>query len=204
MKNSPAKQEIQVQSLGREDPIEKEMATCSCILTREIPQTEQPGRLQSMGLQSFGHDLETTQRQQQTLIKKEGGRCVRKAVVNGRSTRSWLLPHVGNGCSAEQTFRTADPSKQLPSAGFSLPFAMSPPGTWGPPYTQNACHVQGAPRKADCSNSPPLPFSPTSSALSSLILPSTHQKQIEVLQLPRHAQPPAPIFPPGLDWISVL
>ena len=50
-KNSPAKQEKRVQSLGREDPLEKERATHSSILAWEIPWTEEPGRLQSMGSQ---------------------------------------------------------------------------------------------------------------------------------------------------------
>ena len=40
-----------VQSLGREDPLEREMATCSSILAWEVPWTEEPGGLQSMGLQ---------------------------------------------------------------------------------------------------------------------------------------------------------
>ena len=43
-------QEMQVQSLGWEDPLEKEMATHSSILAWEIPWTEEPGRLQSMGV----------------------------------------------------------------------------------------------------------------------------------------------------------
>ena len=43
-------QEMWVQSLGREDPLEKEMATCSSILAWKIPWTEEPGRLQSWGL----------------------------------------------------------------------------------------------------------------------------------------------------------
>ena len=51
VKNPPAKQETQVQSLGQEDPLEKEMATHSSILAWRIPWTEEPGRLQSMGLQ---------------------------------------------------------------------------------------------------------------------------------------------------------
>ena len=46
-------QETQVQSLGQENPLEKEMATHSSILAREIPWTEEPGGLQSMGLQSW-------------------------------------------------------------------------------------------------------------------------------------------------------
>ena len=50
VKNLPAVQETQVQSLGREDLLEKEMAAHSSILAWEIPQTEEPGGLQSMGL----------------------------------------------------------------------------------------------------------------------------------------------------------
>ena len=49
-------QEIQVQFLGWEDPLEKEMATHSSILAWEIPWTEEPGGLQPMGLQRVGHD----------------------------------------------------------------------------------------------------------------------------------------------------
>ena len=51
VKNLPAMQETEVQFLGREDPLEKEMATHSSILAWRIPWTEEPGRLQSMGLQ---------------------------------------------------------------------------------------------------------------------------------------------------------
>ena len=45
-----------VRSLGGEDPLEKEMATYFSILAWRIPWTEEPGRLQSMGLQRVGHD----------------------------------------------------------------------------------------------------------------------------------------------------
>ena len=51
VKNLPAMQETQVQSLGLEDPLEKEMATHSSILAWEIPWREDPGRLQSVGSQ---------------------------------------------------------------------------------------------------------------------------------------------------------
>ena len=51
VKNLPAVQEMRVHSLPQEDPLEKEMATHSRILAREIPQTEEPGGLQSMGSQ---------------------------------------------------------------------------------------------------------------------------------------------------------
>ena len=46
--------ETRVQFLGQEDPLEEKMATHSSILTWEIPWTEEPGRLQSMGLQNSG------------------------------------------------------------------------------------------------------------------------------------------------------
>ena len=48
--------EIQVWSLGREDPVEKEMATHSSTLAWKIPWTEAPGRLQSMRSQRVGYD----------------------------------------------------------------------------------------------------------------------------------------------------
>ena len=51
VKNPPAKQETGVQSLGQENPLEKKMATHSSIPPWEIPWTEEPGRLQSMGSQ---------------------------------------------------------------------------------------------------------------------------------------------------------
>ena len=59
VKNLPATQELQetwVRSLGQEDLLEKEMATHSSILAWRIPQTEEPGGLQSMGSQRVRHD----------------------------------------------------------------------------------------------------------------------------------------------------
>ena len=56
VKRLPTMWETRVQSLGQEDLLEKEMATHSSILAWKIPQTEEPGRLQSMGSQRIGHD----------------------------------------------------------------------------------------------------------------------------------------------------
>ena len=56
IKNLPAVQETQVQSLDWEDPLEKERATHSSILTWRIPWMEEPSRLQSLRLQRVGHD----------------------------------------------------------------------------------------------------------------------------------------------------
>ena len=54
--NPPATQEIQVQSLAREDALEEGMATHSSILAGKISGTEEPGGLQTMGSQRVGHD----------------------------------------------------------------------------------------------------------------------------------------------------
>ena len=56
VKRLPTMWDTWVQSLGREDPLEKEMATHSSILAWKIPWTEDPGRLQSMGLQRVRDD----------------------------------------------------------------------------------------------------------------------------------------------------
>ena len=56
VKNLPAVQETQFQSLGQEDPLEEVMATNSSILASKIPWTEEPGRLQSMGSQRVRHN----------------------------------------------------------------------------------------------------------------------------------------------------
>ena len=59
VKNLLAMWETQVQSLGQEDPLEKEMGTHSNILAWRIPWTEKPGRPQSMGSQKVKHDYAT-------------------------------------------------------------------------------------------------------------------------------------------------
>ena len=56
VKHLPIMQETQVQSLGQEGLLEKEMATHSSILAWKIPWMEEPGRLQSMGSQRVSHD----------------------------------------------------------------------------------------------------------------------------------------------------
>ena len=56
VKNLPTVQETWVRSLDREDPLEKETATHSSILAWEIPRTEEPGRIQSLGLHRVRHD----------------------------------------------------------------------------------------------------------------------------------------------------
>ena len=59
VKSLPAMQGMRVQSLGQEDPLEKEMVTHSSILPWEITRTEEPGELQSMGVTRIEHNLVT-------------------------------------------------------------------------------------------------------------------------------------------------
>ena len=59
VKNPPAMQDIWVQSLGQEDPLEKGMATYYSVLAWRIPWTEEPGGLESMGSQRSWHDWVT-------------------------------------------------------------------------------------------------------------------------------------------------
>ena len=61
LKPLPEMRKARVRSLGQEDPLEKEMASHSSTLAWRIPWREEPGRLQSMGSQRVGHDLETKQ-----------------------------------------------------------------------------------------------------------------------------------------------
>ena len=60
----------QVWSLGWEDSLEEDMASCCSILARKSPWTEEPGRLLSMGLQRVGHDIVTKQQQTTTRVGK--------------------------------------------------------------------------------------------------------------------------------------
>ena len=64
VRNLPAMQETWVQSLGWENPLEKEVATHSSILAWETPWTEEPGELQSTRSQRVGHNLATKEQQQ--------------------------------------------------------------------------------------------------------------------------------------------
>ena len=73
--------------MGQEDPLKKKMATHSSILAREIPWTEEPVGLQSMGSQTVGHDLATEQQQ-----PAEAAVCCR--VINNRLL-GWGLPDCG-------------------------------------------------------------------------------------------------------------
>ena len=66
VKNLPIMQELQetwAGSLGREDPLEKDLATCASILAWRIPWREEPDGLQSIGTQRVRHDLATKQQQ---------------------------------------------------------------------------------------------------------------------------------------------
>ena len=73
VKRLPTMRETRVRSLGREDPLEKEMATHSSILARKIPWTEKPGWLLSMGSQRVGHDRVTSLSLSLSYLEKRVG-----------------------------------------------------------------------------------------------------------------------------------
>ena len=81
-------QETEVRSLGAEDPLEKEMATHSSTFAWEIPRTEEPDGLQSMGSQKSGHDLATKQ-QQHTHVHVCVPVCVQPHTQNGNGATAF-------------------------------------------------------------------------------------------------------------------
>ena len=96
--NLPVKQETQVQFLGWEDPLEKEIATHSSVLAWEIPWTEEPGGLPSTGMQRAGHNLVTKEQQQ---VGFPGGSDGKESAGNagdpGLILGSERSPAEGNG-----------------------------------------------------------------------------------------------------------
>ena len=130
VKRLPAIRETRVQSPGREDPLEKEMATHSSTLAWKIPWVEEPGRLQSMGLQRVGHDWATSL----SVIYLFG--CAGSSLLCAGFSLRWLLllqsmssevrltglmvpQHVGS------SLRGIEPLPPALSGGFS---ATAPPG----------------------------------------------------------------------------
>ena len=81
VKKTPAMQEIQVWSLGGEDPLEEVMATHSSILAWRIPRTEEPGRLQSIVSQRVRHSWVTNIFTYNTCKKNEWGRIFSQFVL---------------------------------------------------------------------------------------------------------------------------
>ena len=75
VKNLPAMQETRIWSLGQEDPLKKGMATHSIIFAWRIPWTEEPGGLQSMGLQRIRYDFTTQQQQRKIVCEPMGLLC---------------------------------------------------------------------------------------------------------------------------------
>ena len=89
VKNAPANQEMWVRSHGQEDPQEKEMTTHSSTLAWGIPWTEEPGGLQSMGLQRAGHNLATTQQHSMGKSRVSEGRVRFLACILIRHHLKW-------------------------------------------------------------------------------------------------------------------
>ena len=92
-------QETQVQSLGQEEPLEKEVATHCSVLAWEIPQTEDPGRLQSMESQkSVGDNLVTKQQQKVAITITTGTATVNTSdTLQGHNPCVCLADHFADG-----------------------------------------------------------------------------------------------------------
>ena len=98
VKHLPTTQETWVQSLGWEGLLEKEVATHSTILAWKIPWTEEPGRLQSMGLQRVGHDWATFT----FLLSRNELDTVKSVTFNKRSPKQiCLCSHISALISAK-------------------------------------------------------------------------------------------------------
>ena len=96
VKRLPTMQEIQVQSLGQEDLLEKEMAIHSSILAWKIPWMEDPGRLQSMGSQRVGHDWADVPTRRGKLNTEGGiGEDTEKMAIHKPRREAWnrSFPH---------------------------------------------------------------------------------------------------------------
>ena len=104
LKRLPAMQETQVQSLGQEDPLEKEMATHSSVLAWRIPWKEEPGGLQSLGSQRVRHDwvmsislILIKKKTQQIRTKKElsqtddGNLFLKTQLISYLRVKDWMF-----------------------------------------------------------------------------------------------------------------
>ena len=91
IKRLPTRQETRVRSLGREDPLEKEMATHPNTLAWEIPWTEERDKLLSMGLQRVGHDWTTSL---SYTSKKGVGYCGQDGVQYFGETESFTASYL--------------------------------------------------------------------------------------------------------------
>ena len=93
VKDPPAMQKTQVQSLGQEDSLEVEMATHSSVLAWKIPETEEPGGLQSVGCMRIRHDWMTEDMQTmvypQNVTYKKAGKSGRHLLISDTNTMKW-------------------------------------------------------------------------------------------------------------------
>ena len=116
VKHLPTMQETQVQSLGQEDPLEREMATHSSILAWKTPWTEKPGGLQSMGSPRVRHDWATSLSSHQQIPTKEWewrNGLLAVSVAGGRLC-GWLSQRSGReGCTVRPAWLLLTSSGQL-------------------------------------------------------------------------------------------
>ena len=130
LKHLPTMQKIQVRSLGRKDPLEKEMAIHSSTLAWKIPWREEPGRLQSMGSQRVGHDWATSLSYLRSLI--QGGYCILKGCdpSSESSTTELAITSVGHSNAPsylQHSVMTSRPHDILLQISFAVEWAQFMP-----------------------------------------------------------------------------
>ena len=96
VKNRPAMRETRVQFPGWEDPLEEGMATDSSTLAWRIPGTEEPGGLQSMGLQRAGHDWAARQRTWPWCLFHQHQNSLRVKVFSTSASKLYGQPRSPN------------------------------------------------------------------------------------------------------------
>ena len=139
VKGLPAMQESLVQSLGQEDPLEKEMATLSSILAWKIPWTEEPGGLQSMGSQSDTTEqlhFHTSTYLRSSSNKFKSRHCYINFINQNRETKRKSSPKVIDWKSAGPR---QEPNCEKPESLF-FAFCVSHTSDSCIPPSQ-ACHV---------------------------------------------------------------
>ena len=127
-------QETRVQSLGQEDPLEEEMATHSSILAWEIPWTEKPGGVQTVGLQRVQHDLAIKQTTTKEMLQNLGNSyyCVKKLWCHQGHHQRYSLSRVRlfvtSGTAAHQALLSMEFPRQEYWSGLPFPSPGDLPG----------------------------------------------------------------------------
>ena len=187
VKRLPVKPETWIWSLGREDPLEKEMATHSSTLAWKIPWMEEPSRLQSIGSQRVGHDWATSQVHWFPKVKQKskdsdnggfpGGPVVKNLPCNARDTDS--IPGPG-GSHVPQGNWACGPQLMSPGSRAHKPKLLKPLCPWSLCSTTRDATAMTSPQQHNWREYPKL--TTTRESLSAATKAQHSPKQIPFLK----------------------